>query len=51
VSGEGAADPYRIFTVNTGVTVNISNLTITTERPTGAVFPASVGGGILTRAR
>src|SRR5207249_4240438 len=49
VSGEGAADPYRIFTVNTGVTVNISNLTITNGATTGAAFPASVGGGILNQ--
>ncbi|MGZ5481620.1 MAG: beta strand repeat-containing protein, partial [Pyrinomonadaceae bacterium] len=48
VSGEGAADPYRIFKINSGQTVNISNLTITNGAPDGAaVFPANVGGGIL----
>jgi CSLREA domain-containing protein len=40
VRGEGAVDPYRIFTINQDQTVNISNLTITN----GHVVTA--GGGI-----
>ena len=39
VRGEGAADPYRIFTINSGQTVNISGLTISNGY-------ANEGGGI-----
>lgn len=47
VRGEGATDPYRIFAINSGQTVNISNLIITNGATTGAAFPGSIGAGIL----
>jgi CSLREA domain-containing protein len=48
VRGEGAADRYRIFTVASGVTVNISGLTVTNGKAldggTGAA--GDPGGGV-----
>ena len=43
VSGGGLS---RVFSVNSGKTVAISDLTVTNGATTGAAFPSSVGGGI-----
>lgn len=45
VRGEGADNPYRIFVINSGKTVTISNLNITNGLATGA-SPDNCGGGI-----
>jgi CSLREA domain-containing protein len=53
VSGQGSGNRFRIFTISTGVTVNISNLTITngftadgTAPVCAATTPGVDGGGI-----
>ena len=47
VRGEGASDPYRIFTIGSGKTVTIFGLTIASGWAGGSTFPGNSGGGIL----
>lgn len=47
VRGEGSTEPYRIFTIDPGQTVNISGLTITNADTSNNFF--SNGGGIFNQ--